>query len=74
MLEAEVIGERNANGRFERYSCYYVCVLTTLYVCPRLKMCLHTTIYVSSYFCVSSTKNVCLHQGYESTQAPSTSR
>jgi len=58
MSEAEVIGERNTTDHLERYSYYYVYVLIILYVCPRLKMCLHTTIYVSTYYCVRNKKCV----------------
>ena len=50
MSEAEVIGERNTNRHLERYAYYFMCVLI---MCPGLKICFHTTIYVSS------TKNVC---------------
>jgi hypothetical protein len=46
MSEAEVIGERNTNGHLVRYS-YYICFLIILYMCPPLKMCLYTTMYVS---------------------------
>jgi len=49
MSEAEIIGEPNTNGLLERYSYYYTCVRIILYMCPRLKLCRHTTIYVSSY-------------------------
>ena len=44
MSEAEVIGERNTTDHLERYSYYYGYVLIILYVRPRLKMCLHTTV------------------------------
>jgi hypothetical protein len=60
MSEAEVIGEHSTNGHLERYSYNYICVLIILYMCPRLKMCLHTTIYMCPHtnIYVSSTKNV----------------
>jgi hypothetical protein len=55
MSEAEVIGERNTNRHLERYTYHYICVLI---MCPRLKMCFHTTMCPHTSIYVSSTKNV----------------